>query len=140
MSEINWVVARAACSTKGFLRQLREMISEDVVEANNHFEAETAFSLSCADAPDLRVNRRLKGEDEDDAFVLYKPISENAITVSLHYRNGDHRRALFSEQPMGRIILDWNHRDQSCAIKLCGEELSLVDLRRKTLSKLFFGD
>ena len=135
----NWVRARADCTMAGFLRLLREAVCEDVIEANKHFDPDKSFSLSCADAADLRVNRRLKGEECDDAFVIFRRTNDAAITVSYYYRNGD-GRSRFSEQPMGRIALDWNRQSRSCAIKLCGEELSLVALREKTLSKLFFGD
>ena len=135
---MGWVTERVGCTTAGFLRRLREAACEDVLEANQHFEPSKVFSLSCADAKDLQVNRRHKGETDYNAFVLFKPAGENAITVSLHYRNGT-GRALFSERPMGRITLEWDYRRHECAIKLCGEDFSFVDLRQKTLGELFFG-
>lgn len=135
----NWVRERAACTTAGFLRQLREAICEDVVEANMHFEPDKTFSLSCIDAPELRIICRLRGEDTDDSFILFKATGENAISVSLYFRNGNHR-SLFSEKPMGQIDLDWDHSCGTCQITLCDDEISFEGLRKKTLGTLFFGD
>jgi len=135
----NWVRERAECTTPGFLRNLRESISADVIEANRQFEPEKSFSLSCADEPDLKVFCRIKGEEQDAVFVVYKRAGDCALSAFYYAHNGS-GRALYSEQPLGRVDLEWDRRSHSCAIKLCGEPLSLVDLRRKTLGKLFFGD
>ena len=134
----NWVRVRAECTSSGFLRKLRAEICQDVIEANKQFEPEKSFSLSSKDEAALvRVFRRPKGAKDADAFVSFKPEGDSSISVSLHYRNGD-PRALYSEQPLGVIGLVWDHERHCCAISFGEFSMSMLDLRRQTLVKLFF--
>ena len=122
------------CMATGFLQKLRSHIWQDALEANNQFRPDKSFSLSDQDAAEIRVYRTLKGMDEHDAFVLFKPTGPSAITATYHRRNGN-PRSLYT---LGEIVLEWNHERHSCTISLRGKEHSLVDLRRATLGKLFF--
>ncbi len=135
----NWVRVRAECTPSGFLRKLRAEICQDVIEANKQFEPEKSFSLSSEAEPCLRVNRCPKGETEADAFVSFKPNGESTISVSLHYRNGG-TRALYAEQPIDEIVLDWDHTQHQCTITVGEKTISTLQLRRGTLGKLFFGE
>ena len=135
----NWVRERAECLATGFLRNLRSHIWRDALEANNQFGPDKSFSLSDQSLAELHVYRTLKGDEKHDAFVLYKPTGETAIAATYHARVDDPHR-LFSERPLGEIALEWDHDRHSCTISLGGKEHSLVDLRRATLGKLFFGD
>lgn len=135
----NWVRERAECIATGFLRKLRSHIWQDALEANNQFRPDKSFSLSDQDEPDIHVYRSLKGREEHDAFVLFRPTGPNAIAATYHRRNGNPRN-LYTEEPLGEIALEWDHDRHSCTISLGGKEHSLVDLRRATLGKLFFGD
>ncbi len=137
-AEDNWVRVRAECTPSGFLRKLRAEICRDVIEANKQFEPDKSFSLSSEDeAAFLRVFRRLKGATEADAFVSFKPSGESSVSVSLHYRNGG-GRALYSEQPIGEVILGWDHNQLRCSITLDEMSISTLELRRGSLGKLFF--
>lgn len=133
----NWVRVRAECTTEGFLRKLRAEICQDVIEANKQFDPDRTFSLSDKDAPDVRVFRQLKGTREADAFVLFAPSGPTSISISVHRRNGGYR-ALYSEQPMGELALEWDHQNHRCAITLAGAGMTTLDLRRRTLGDLIF--
>lgn len=134
----NWVRVRAECTSSGFLRRLRAEICQDVIEANKHFEPDKSFSLSAKEeVAFVRVFRRLKGENDADAFVSFKPEDDSSISVSLHCWNGT-SRALYSEQPLGVIGLAWDNERHCRAISFGDFSMSTLDLRRQTLGKLFF--
>ena len=121
---------------EGFLKRLRTQIKEDVLEANKQFEPKKSFCLSCENTLEIQVNRKRKGEDENEAFVLFKLIDDVSLSVSYHCRNGG--RARYSEKPLGKIVLKWDGVAHECVTELCGKNLSMVDLRRETLGQLFF--
>jgi len=71
------------------------------------------------------VNRRLK------------PIDDASVPVSYRCWAGD-ARALFSEEPLGKIVLEWDEKTPPCATEFCGKTISMVDLRREPLGSRFF--
>lgn len=133
----NWVRARAECTAIGFVRRLRKQALEDACEASKHHKPERVFSISGDGNPAFRVERKLKGRDEIDAFVQFRVDNESSVSATFHYRNGGYRRA-FSERKLENVNLAWSDEDDTCNLTIAGESVSEVDVRKRTLGELFF--
>ena len=71
-------------------------------------------------------------------FVLYKPIGDDQIKVSLFSHNGSDHRSVYSESPQGALFLTWDYEEYTCKVQFRDKAVSSVDLRRRTLDSLFF--
>ena len=132
MSNVNWVKARAECTTTGFMRKLRKQALEDACEASKHHKPGKVFSISGDGNPDFRVERKLKDCKDIDAFVRFSVDDEASISAVFHYRNGDHRRT-FSERKLETVKLEWSYEDNTCKLTIAEESVSEVEFRQRTL-------
>ena len=125
----SWVRERAQCTTIGFMRKLREQILEDACEASKHHKPEKVFAISGDGNPEFRVERKLKGEDDIDAFVQFKIGNDDSISATFHYRNGNYRNP-FSERKLETVNLAWSDEDDTCNLTIAGETASEVEIRK----------
>ena len=91
------------------------------------------FSISGSGNPEFRVERKLKGRDDIDALVLFKPDGNDSVSAAFHNRNGNYRN-LFSERNPETVNLAWSDEDDTCDATVAGENVSEVEIRKSHLA------